>query len=405
LEHSYKLPKLKPILEEKPDISSQEYLETLKKYFDEAVRVTGDFEQIFYTGLFDHIVLSEERGGLYEIDELIKLLSLPSIGVEELSDIIGYIYEDLIPAEERHQMGQFYTPRPIAELIAKWCIRSPNDVILGPGCGSGTFEAEAYWRLAELKTGGKRGIPLGKDVHKSILRQIYALDINPFPAQLTAMNLAMKNVRAPTTEANIITADFFAVMPGQTFIASYPVITPSGPKPKEIFFPEELFDVVMGNPPYIRWDEVPDSTLSYIIEKYSNLLGGYKILKRGITGGAKPGMYIPWIMHSATFLKDNGRLGMIISDAWLQTDYGKGFLRYLLDTFKIHSIIDLGYKVFNVPLIGTCIVLLERKTMEDLSNYNFTFIYLSGEMDIDDLLDMIKGKIPTYKPKQAYRHN
>jgi len=66
------------------------------------------------------------------------------------------------------------------------------------------------------------------------------------------MNLAMKNVRAPTTEANIVTADFFSIIPGQKFIAPYPVMTPSGPKQKEIAFPEG-FDVVMGNPPYTRW--------------------------------------------------------------------------------------------------------------------------------------------------------
>ncbi|MEM3825744.1 MAG: hypothetical protein QXG27_06365, partial [Candidatus Bathyarchaeia archaeon] len=73
LERSYPLSKLKPILEAKPDISSAEYLATLKKFFDEAIRVTGDFEQIFYTGLFDHIVLSDELAARKEVDDLIRL--------------------------------------------------------------------------------------------------------------------------------------------------------------------------------------------------------------------------------------------------------------------------------------------------------------------------------------------
>ena len=32
------------------------------------------------------------------------------------SDIVGFIYEELIPAAERHALGQFYTPPAIAEL-------------------------------------------------------------------------------------------------------------------------------------------------------------------------------------------------------------------------------------------------------------------------------------------------
>jgi type I restriction-modification system DNA methylase subunit len=56
--------------------------------------------------------LSDEVGARREIDELIRLLS--TVEIEEFGDVIGYVYEDLIPAGERHQMGEFYTPPPIA---------------------------------------------------------------------------------------------------------------------------------------------------------------------------------------------------------------------------------------------------------------------------------------------------
>jgi len=397
LERHYSLKKLEPILKDNPEISSEEYLELLNQHFNEAIKKTGDFEQIFITGLFDHIVLSEERGALIEIDELIRLLS--TVEIERLGDIIGHIYEDLIPAEERHQMGQFYTPQPIAELIAKWCINNnPSAVILGPGCGSGTFEVEAYWILSQLKTGRKRGIPSGKDVHKKILKQIYAVDINPFPTQLTAMNLAMKNVRAPTTEANIVTADFFNITPGHKVITPHPIMTPSGPKYKEIVFPEN-FDVVMGNPPYTRWTEIPENIRQRILELYGEVLRSYN-LYRFATGGAIPGIYLPWIIHSSGFLKESGRLGMIISDSWLQTEYGVGFMKYLADNFKIHTIIDISTRIFPVPLIGTCIVLLEKCLNSNERDSNMTvLIYISAErtFDVDTIVRIIedtkKGKI------------
>jgi hypothetical protein len=54
------------------------------------------------------------------------------------------------------------------------------------------------------------------------------------------MNLAMKNVRAPTTDLNIVTSDFFSIIPGQKLLAPYPVVTPSGTKHKEIVLARAL---------------------------------------------------------------------------------------------------------------------------------------------------------------------
>jgi hypothetical protein len=404
LERHYQLTELKPILKDDPNISSRRYLELLNQRFREAIEKTGDFEQIFITGLFDHIVLSEERGALQEIDELINLLS--TIEVERLGDIIGYIYEDLIPAEERHQMGQFYTPQPIAELIARWCINgNPEALILGPGCGSGTFEIEAYWLLAQLKTGRRRGIPPGKDVHSNILRQIYAVDINPFPTQLTAMNLAMKNVKAPTTEANIVTSDFFNIIPGQKILAPYSIMTPSGPMRKEIVFPEG-FDVVMGNPPYTRWGEIPEDVQRRIIERVGKLLASYDLLPVASRRGAEYTMVVFWIAHSLGFLKDGGKLGMIVSDSWLQTAYGIRFGRLLADHFKIHAIIDIASRVFPVPLIGTCIILLER-CLDDVERDSnaVAFAYLNikrGKIDVSKVLKTIEDKKPSIMTSDEY---
>ena len=45
---------------------------------------------MFYTGLFDYIVLSEEHEALTETDDLIRLLSV--IEIERLSDIVSYVY-------------------------------------------------------------------------------------------------------------------------------------------------------------------------------------------------------------------------------------------------------------------------------------------------------------------------
>jgi methylase of polypeptide subunit release factors len=391
LEHYYNLPHLGPLYEKGVVKTCSEYLKRLREYFVNAVEVTRDFQTVFETGIYDEVDLVENEGVLKAIDWLINLVE--HYQIERLGDVIGFIYEDLIPGEERHQLGQFYTPKPIAELIVKWSVRSPDDKVLDPGCGSGTFLVEAYKRLAELK----RKRPWSEinyvpsDVHRQILRQLYGVDINEFPAHLTAMNLAMKNVRAPSPEMYVFVRDYFTIMPGQQVLTPYEVRTAEGGKPVEVVFKD--FDAVVGNPPYTRWTEIPENTQDRILDFLKKTISKYGLTPQ-VSRGVEPGIYIYWIMHSTDFLKEGGRLGMIISDSWLQTDYGANFFKFLLDNYKVHAVIDFSARVFPVPLIGTCIILLEKTSNAvERDNNKVVFAYLDltrGSMDVDAILKLVE---------------
>jgi hypothetical protein len=180
--------KLKPI--SAPD--SETYLNILYGFFEKVVEVTKDFEPVFFAGIYDEIVIPDDRFVLDEVNAFID--DMDHYRLEDLgSGVVGFIYEELLPAEERHKLGQFYTPPPIAELITKWAVRGPDDKVFDPGCGSGTFLVKAYGKLLELK--GYRE-PTEK-AHKEILEQLFANDINPFPLHLTALELASRFIKAP----------------------------------------------------------------------------------------------------------------------------------------------------------------------------------------------------------------
>jgi hypothetical protein len=257
LETHYKLPPLEPFCES-VNKSTNKYLQTLRNYFDNVLIVTQDFEPIFNTGLYDELRLPDDPEVCEVIDDLIGLIE--EVGATNIGDIIGYIYEQLIPAEKRHQLGQFYTPPAVARLIVKWSVRKPTDVVLDPGCGSGTFLMETYSRLYGLKTGKTlQGVTPSREIHEAILNQLYGVDINPFPLHLTAMNLAMRNARNPSSNMNIINEDFFAILPERRALASYTTVTTNGVRPRRIPLPK-AFDAVVGNPPYTRWVEIDDKT-------------------------------------------------------------------------------------------------------------------------------------------------
>ncbi len=385
LERSYKLPPMVSL-----DSSSVvRFKESLKYNFDRAVEATRDFEPIFRTGVYDQLPIPDDPDLMEYINDFVY--DLESIDIVKIGDQIGYIYEVLIPPEERHQLGQFYTPLWVCEFITRWCIRSPDDVVLDPGVGSGGFLLQAYRRLFELKRGEKDLRLVRPSDHEQILGQLYALDINPFPAHLSAMGVSIKNIRVPSTKLNVLVSDFFRLQPGQRVLTPYKVKTIVREEEREVVMPK--FDAVIGNPPYTRWTEIPEETQGLIRKRLGKLMKKYGLTPQ-VSRGVEPGIYTYWIMHATDFLKEGGRLGMIISNTWLQTDYGIGFGNFLLDNFRVKAITDVALRLFKDALVTTCIVLAEKESDKEKRLENeVAFVHIPGEVegaDVDNLLGAIE---------------
>jgi type I restriction-modification system DNA methylase subunit len=324
--------------------------ETSKKL--EEVTHVKDFKPLFNTGLYDKIVFKGAEA-VNKLNALIETLDVVKNALRDLPGIVGYIYEGFIPPLERHQLGQFYTPPAIARLITRWCIRSGDDKVLDGGCGSGTFLIEAYKRLLFLKYNKIYGESFPScsenyNEHQDILSNLYGVDLNGFAAQLSMLHLMLMEPRCPFSKLNIETKDYFSLTREGYSVS---------------------FDAVIGNPPYTRWVEIPEETKS-LIEKYiGEDLKDYN-LKADLRRGREPGIYVYWVIHaSENLLRKGGRLGMIISNMWLQTDYGIEFGRFLLDHFKVRALIDISYRLFDA-LISTVIVLAEEETSKDARDNN-----------------------------------
>ncbi len=156
---------------------------SLQGYFDYVLN-NIDYETIYSTDFIDHVAFPENRAVVEEIKELIKILKrydFSKIGF----DIIGRIFERLIPQDERHNLGQYFTNPDIVDLISKFCIRHEDDKVLDPSCGAGTFLVRAYQH--------KKLMNLRKP-HQEILKTIWGMDIAKFPAHLSTINLAVNDL-------------------------------------------------------------------------------------------------------------------------------------------------------------------------------------------------------------------
>ena len=131
-----------------------------------------------------------------------------------------------------------------------------------------------------------------------------------------------------------------------------------------------LYDVIVCNPPYHKFHEIPNRTLlmKQFRKKYNVNLSGYSNL------------CIYFLIKSINELSKNGKCSYILPYEFLNTGYGIKVKEYLLKTKKLSKIIRFDNKLnlFKNALTTSCILLLENKdnnfvdfiNITDLTNLN-----------------------------------
>lgn len=113
------------------------------------------------------------------------------------------------------------------------------------------------------------------------------------------------------------------------------------------------FDICIGNPPYIHFENMPINDREY----YSILSDKYYE-----TYSSKGDIYTLFYEKGLGLLKDKGILGYITSNKWMGTDYGKKLRGFLLEKSNLITLIDLGAGVFDSATVETNILLLSKET-------------------------------------------
>ncbi|HDH44829.1 MAG TPA: restriction endonuclease subunit M, partial [Thermococcus sp.] len=352
--------------------SGEELKQKLQEFFN--IGIKFGYGVIFAADFLEKIPIPDEL--VKEIKKLVVELNkydFSKIGY----DIIGRIFEKLIPKTERHKLGQYFTRSDVVDLILGFTVKHPDNTVLDPACGSGTFLVRAYYRkkyLAEKFAREGKYPKFGKS-HDELIREIWGVDIAKFPAHLSVINLVVRDLKALENVPKIACRDFFDINPGLKSLLYELVYEVPGIAKEdiEVEFPKS-FDVVVTNPPYTRQEEMEDV-----------FLGGYKdrlreLVKRidGIQVGKRSSIYAYFFFHGAHFLESGGRLGLITSNSWLDVDFGKFLQEYFLDNFKIIAIIESKVeRWFEDADINTAITILEKCNDEKERDSNLVkFVYL-----------------------------
>jgi hypothetical protein len=276
-------------------------------------------------------------------------------------------------------LGQYFTPSYVVDFINTFCIRSVDDVVLDPGCGAGTFLVRAYSRL--------RRLDLGKN-HEELLEQLWGIDIARYPAHMSVINLAARDLASTENYPKIIHDDFFKVFPQRSqyefYRRSYKVAGLSTEKFQTVV---PLFDAVVGNPPYTRQEEMEDLFPGLKERAHAAIQKGWKleISKRS-------SIYALFFLHGAAFVKDGGYLGLLTHSSWVDVDYGKYLQEFFLKHFKMIAIMEpQAEHWFPAVDVNTSITIL-RRCSKKTERSNNTVKFVQMKVPLSEFLPKYGGE-------------
>lgn len=356
-------------------VDTAQVLPKLRLAFAEARKI--DYHAVFDEALPDRIQWPSEAS--HVLADLVHdfntrdFASLPQ-------DVIGTVFERLIPPEERHGLGQYFTNENLCDLLNAFCITAPTDKVLDPTCGTGTFLIRAYDRLRWL----------GQHDHSTLLTQLWGIDIAPFPAELATINLFRQKIAEHGNFPRVLCQDFLRINPADKFRFPPPKMDLEHPEEMEESIPQ--FDAIVGNFPYISADQIEKHETGYLaflrerlitdwfaeypdVFYYQNKAAQQFFEKSIVQGEHKASdrktaqhristyadLYVHLFFHAARFLKPGGRMGIVTSNAWLDLNYGYQLQKFFLNRFKIIAILESRCEPwFTEASVNTVVTIVER---------------------------------------------
>jgi hypothetical protein len=91
----------------------------------------------------------------------------------------------------------------------------------------------------------------------------------------------------------------------------------------------EQFSHVVGNPPYVRQELIPDSLMQYYRAKYQTIYD-------------RADLYVPFIERGLSLLSSDGKLAFICSDRWMKNRYGGPLRKIISECFYLQYYVDMS---------------------------------------------------------------
>lgn len=281
------------------------------------------------------------------LDLNIKLLSdIQFLEIDSLKLLENYL-ELLIPNKDRKLNGAFFTPDYIIRFIIDEITPQWEHKNLDPSCGCGAF-------LMGLVDYYKN--QLGKSIRTTIRDNIYGADILDYNIHRTKLLLTILALQ----NNEILEETDFNLFHQDSLRAKWKC----------------KFDNIVGNPPYVKFQDLSDENRNYLLKNWTTIEGGTFNL------------YFAFFELGYNLLKTTGKLGYITPNNYFTSLSGESIRKYFQQKKCVSRIVDFSHKKVFDAQTYTAITFLNKRENEEI-----LFDRIKEDYDPEHFLPIANGSV------------
>lgn len=247
---------------------------------------------------------------------------ISTLEIDSIKSLENYL-ELIIPKIDRKLNGAFFTPDYIIEFIINEIKPQNEHKNLDPSCGCGAF-------LIGLIEYYRRNF--GKSIRKTVQENIYGADILDYNIHRTKLILAIYALQY----GEILQDSDFNLYHQDSLKASW----------------DEQFDNIVGNPPYVKFQDLSDENRNFLAKKWTTVEGGTFNL------------YFAFFELGYQLLKPSGKLGYITPNNYFTSLAGESIRKYFQQKKCVSRIVDFSHKKVFDAQTYTAITFLNKQDNE-----------------------------------------
>ena len=272
--------------------------------------------------------------------------------------VIDEAFKYLIPEEAKKKEGQFFTPRPIQDMVVKMLNPKAHEFVIDPDCGSAGFLLHSVkWVAGGVVTG--KGLPVA--AKNFTQNNIYGIDFTKEAIKIAkAINLIVGNGKSHIFGGGSHGDSLNPLLWNDEIKATL--------RPRLLRFPENPkkdkenqsrflyfnFDLLMTNPLFIGK------------VKERDILKLYKLAEKNGRLVKQIGRHILFLDRSLQFIRPGGRMAIVLPQVLLNSASAEYIRRFIIDEARILAVVGLHRNTFKPHTgIKTSILFLQKYTNEE----------------------------------------
>jgi adenine-specific DNA methylase len=245
----------------------------------------------------------------------------------------------------KKQIGAYYTPKRVADLLTDWALQSSSDTLLEPSFGGCGFLDAAHERLGTLGA-------------TSPISQLYGFDIDKAAFEELGHLFGDKVVDSGVG-SHFLLEDFMTATPDKLI--------------------RGVHDAIVGNPPYVSYHSMDAEQRRVTAEFLDH--SEFQLDR-------KASLWAYFVLHALDFLKPGGRVAWVLPGSFVQTQYGAEVRKVIAEKFSRSVALQLNERLFlNEGTEENSVILLGEGWKQAPDDETLSVGYAESLQDLEEIVE------------------